>query len=320
MKYVSLIPCILFYWITAAQSADTSAAILARQQAMQNLQEFNTAKTLPTYTNRPAEADIKVVEDDSQTLSSLGKARVAEDATAYFVTTQEKKRPKTAPNQHSTEMDYAEKLLEHPVSPKNVACAEGECDSSMTEESDDVNEGITRLGTLSGTADEVTRLQVTTGSANIFKGFYQECETYPLKLRDCCTDEGFLDGIISCPAELQSLQRAKIEHRVVYLGHYKPHFYSTTRYGFCVFPSKLAGIIQIQGRSAQLGIGFGQVKTPNCRGITPEELARLDFKRLDMGELVAEFSSKKTLPKNEELETIGKVSTHRFHQKGTAHD
>lgn len=181
------------------------------------------------------------------------------------------------------------------VCPEVLPCVGGECDESETFESDDMSEGVGRLGALSGAAEEVAVNRVTSKEANIFKGEYQECESYPLGLRDCCADKGFLDGLIHCPSDMQALMRAKLEGRAFALGHYKHHVFGTKRYGYCVFPTKLSGIVQIQGRNQQLHISFGDAENPDCRGITPEELERIDFKALDLQDMVQEILDKKVL-------------------------
>jgi hypothetical protein len=52
---------------------------------------------------------------------------------------------------------------------------------------------------------------------------------------------------------------------------------------YCCFNSVLARIIQEQGRQ-QLGIGWGDPKSPNCRGFTPEEFQKIDFSKIDFSE------------------------------------
>ena len=202
----------------------------------------------------------------------------------------------------------------------SVGCEDGSCDVSSVDTSDDINEGVSRLGAVAGTAQEVAAHQVQSQQPAIFRGSMQECEKYMWGLRDCCTDDGFLEGIINCPRELQILQLAKREHRVVYVGHYKPHRFSTTRYRYCVFPTKLAGIVQIQGRFAQLGIGFGSVWHPDCRGVTPEELERINFKALDLSEMVAELVGKKNVPQDAAMDAANTTHVNAMHDKGRAHD
>jgi len=55
--------------------------------------------------------------------------------------------------------------------------------------------------------------------------------------------------------------------------------------GYCCFNSRLARIIQEQGR-AQLTSkpGFGSAENPNCEGFTPEEFQALDFSKMDLSE------------------------------------
>lgn len=55
------------------------------------------------------------------------------------------------------------------------------------------------------------------------------------------------------------------------------------RQSYCVFASPLARIINEQARP-QLGRGWGTPKDPDCSGITLEELVRLDWNQIDLGE------------------------------------
>lgn len=57
------------------------------------------------------------------------------------------------------------------------------------------------------------------------------------------------------------------------------------REAYCCFPSPLARIIQEQGK-AQLGKTFGEGKSPQCDGLTIEEIEQLDWDKMDLGEWV----------------------------------
>lgn len=206
------------------------------------------------------------------------------------------------------------------VCPEVLPCVGGECDESEAFESDDMSEGVGRLGALSGVAEEVAVNKVTSKEANIFKGEYQECESYPWGMRDCCADKGFLDGLIHCPSDMQALMRAKIEGRAFALGHYKHHVFGTKRYGYCVFPTKLSGIVQIQGRNQQLHIPFGDAENPNCRGITPEELERIDFKALDLNDMVQELLDKKSMPAEKTIDAANANRVTSLFNQGETHD
>jgi conjugal transfer mating pair stabilization protein TraN len=63
----------------------------------------------------------------------------------------------------------------------------------------------------------------------------------------------------------------------------------------CCFNTKLGRIIQEQGRPQLKSfnqIGWGPVKTPNCRGFTPEEFQSLDFSKMDFSEYYADIEAR----------------------------
>lgn len=66
---------------------------------------------------------------------------------------------------------------------------------------------------------------------------------------------------------------------------------SERKQGYCCYNSKLARLINVQGR-AQLGKSFGSAKTPNCSGFSPTELASLDFSLIDLSEFIADIKPK----------------------------
>ena len=100
--------------------------------------------------------------------------------------------------------------------------------------------------------------------------------------------------------------KAKEEGRAAYVGTYRAKKILTCveeKESWCVFPTKLSSIIQIQGRSRQLGINFGwaggKENEANCRGITPEELERINFSFfLDLSPIQQELISRMALPAN----------------------
>ncbi|RMW99878.1 type-F conjugative transfer system mating-pair stabilization protein TraN [Legionella jordanis] len=211
-------------------------------------------------------------------------------------------------------------MPEKTVCPGKIPCADGQCDPSKNETSDDMAEGLSRLGALAGVAGDVTANQVRSGSPAIFTGSAKECKKYPLGFRDCCTDSGWGDWVKHCPQDLQVLQRAKQENRVVYLGSYKNHKLGARHYTYCIFPTKLASIIQIQGRGGQLGIPYGTAEYPNCRGLTPEELERINFSALDLSPIQQELMARMALPNNGSINNANQSHIERLKQQGRAHD
>lgn len=70
---------------------------------------------------------------------------------------------------------------------------------------------------------------------------------------------------------------------------------------YCQFESKLAQIVQAQGRNAQLGISFGSGKNPDCRGITVDELQSLQFDRMDFSNFYSDLDAGATIPSDSVL-------------------
>ena len=183
-------------------------------------------------------------------------------------------------------------LPEKVICPGKIPCADGSCDHTRNEEANDFAEGLTKLGTLAATAQEVANTQVKESEAKLFPGEVQECFSWPIGLLDCCKGSGPLSNFINCPAELKELQRAKSENRVVFLGAYRNKFYKKKKFVHCVFPTQLSAIIQIQGRGGQLKKSFGSARDPNCGGISPKELEQINFNALNLGPLEAEFKKR----------------------------
>jgi len=207
------------------------------------------------------------------------------------------------------------------VCTETLGCVDGSCDQTKNEESNDIQEGISRLGAVAGSAEEVASKQSTTSNVEIFKGERKACSEVPLNLRDCCVGEGFLEGVFRCPADLRELQKAKLENRATLVGTYNEDLGLKKIYVYCVFPTKLAGILQIQGRLGQLGIGFGEPKNPKCdSGFKASLLEKIDFKRLDLSGIVDDFKSKAKFKTLEEIESDTKNHAHDLHDKGQAHD
>lgn len=127
----------------------------------------------------------------------------------------------------------------------------------------------------------------------LFNGERRVCEKDTSQL-NCCSDKGFLRIPFGCSEEEKELvlkQRAGVCHYVkselvkklvVVTGHKK---------AFCCFNSKLARIIQEQGRS-QLGRGWGDFANPDCGALTLQEIKQIDFSKIDFSELYDELKSK----------------------------
>ncbi|HRJ52243.1 MAG TPA: conjugal transfer protein TraN [Candidatus Thiothrix moscowensis] len=129
-----------------------------------------------------------------------------------------------------------------------------------------------------------------TSNMLIFSGQNYKCKKTALGFKNCCRDSGWGIGwnLTQCSESeiiLGEKQAAGLCH---FVGTYKDKSLFPNRYNVsCCFNSKLARIIHEQGRS-YVPLDWGSARNPVCRGFTPDELARVDFGKLDFSEFFAD--------------------------------
>ncbi|MDD3765471.1 MAG: conjugal transfer protein TraN [Pseudomonadota bacterium] len=131
------------------------------------------------------------------------------------------------------------------------------------------------------------------GSFTFFAGEDLKCSKESLGYSNCCSDSGWGNdtGLAQCSEEEQRLGLARQAGRAHYVGRYrKGTLFKTTYRVYCTFGSQLSRMLQEQGR-AQLGIGWGSARHPDCRALTPDEMARLDLDAMDFREFQDEARS-----------------------------
>lgn len=173
-------------------------------------------------------------------------------------------------------------------------CLEGECFNTDYAPNDEMLASIAQL-------DVFAQMQrdLQSGINNIFKGGAQGCNRMCLGIKNCCKISGWgLDvGLAGCSSEEKQLAANREKGLCIEVGEYcaerDPIFKTClrTKTNFCCFHSKLTKAIQEQGRD-QLGMNFGEAETPNCRGLTPEELTRIDFSKLNLTEAFSDLKAK----------------------------
>ena len=140
-----------------------------------------------------------------------------------------------------------------------------------------------------------------------FSGRPMYCRRSGFGFSDCCKDSGWGHkvGLAKCSSEENALGQAKEKKLVVYVGTFcskkilKKCIQRKSSY--CVFDNKLARIIQYQGRSGQLGIGFGGASSPDCRGMSVDELQKIDFNRMDYSDFYDELNERTNMPDRNQI-------------------
>ena len=98
--------------------------------------------------------------------------------------------------------------------------------------------------------------------------------------------------MMQCNEEEQLLSMRKGSGLCAYVGSYsRGSIYKRKFEGYCCFNSKLARIVQEQGRP-QLKKTFGNPENPNCSGLSQADLEGIDFSKIDFGEFLQDVTSK----------------------------
>jgi conjugal transfer mating pair stabilization protein TraN len=190
-------------------------------------------------------------------------------------------------------------------------CLDGDCTDHSYKPSQDMGKAAVAL---SAVVDATKSFD----THFIFKGHARQCRDDALDFSNCCNASGWGQdmNLAHCDNEEKALGPQREKKLTIYVGRYCSEkvlgFCVEHKESYCVFDSKLARILQEQGRRNQLHINFGDAKHPNCRGLTPEELQRLDLSHVDFGqELIDEFSQKIKKPNLNEIQDTIKEHVQR---------
>lgn len=133
------------------------------------------------------------------------------------------------------------------------------------------------------------------GNINLFPGSGRNCTKDPLSYRNCCSTDpkGWGQNIgAHCSSDEKQLMEARSRNLCVYVGKEKTGVMkSTVKHHFCCFNNLIDKVIQT-GARAQLGMSFGSGGNPECRGLTLEEIQRINFDKVDFTEFIEDFKLK----------------------------
>lgn len=198
-------------------------------------------------------------------------------------------------------------------------CSDGSCADLNGSVNADFGHAVSQLASLAQAGKDIS---LDAQNLRAFSGRPMACRKSGFGFSDCCKDSGWghKAGIAHCNSEENVLGKAKEKNTVIYVGTYcskKVLRHCVQRKSsYCVFDSKLARIIQYQGRSGQLGVGFGGAQNPDCRGLTVDELQRLNFNAMDYSDFYSELQQNTKIPnQNQIVDFIQKNIAGQLQQK-----
>ncbi|WP_447873120.1 type-F conjugative transfer system mating-pair stabilization protein TraN [Serratia fonticola] len=184
-------------------------------------------------------------------------------------------------------------------------CLDGECERAQKGKNNDFAPVVSALAALAAAGKDVADLNGV--DVRAFTGSAKFCKKFAVGFSDCCKDSGWGQdiGIANCSTEEKALGKAKEKQLTVSVGEFCSKkvlgVCLEKKRGYCQFDSKLAQIVQQQGRNGQLRIGFGAAKSPDCRGITQTELQQIKFDNLDFSNFFEDLQNNQNIPDNNAL-------------------
>lgn len=184
---------------------------------------------------------------------------------------------------------------------KNPFCLSGDCADKSYVPNRDFAEVMARMSVLKEAGDDLKNF------GSIFKGVDRRCTRHCVSFKDCCGNGngwGVSLKLASCDADEKELAELRTKNRCIQVGTYcaekKLGVCIRKKTSFCCYGTKLAKIVQEQGRR-QLGLGFGDPKQPQCQGLTIEQLAQLDFSKIDFSDMLADIVASTRTPNPDKL-------------------
>ncbi|EBU9327262.1 type-F conjugative transfer system mating-pair stabilization protein TraN [Salmonella enterica subsp. enterica serovar Typhimurium] len=203
----------------------------------------------------------------------------------------------------------------------DVFCLDGECDKAQSGKSNDFGEAVSQLAALAAAGKDVAALNGI--DVRAFTGQAKFCKKAAAGYSNCCKDSGWGQdiGLAKCSSDEKALAKAKTNKLTVSVGEFCSKkvlgVCLEKKRSYCQFDSKLAQIVQQQGRNGQLHISFGSSKHPDCRGITVDELQQIKFDQLDLTNFYEDLMNNQKIPDSGALtEKVKEQTADQLRQAG----
>jgi hypothetical protein len=198
---------------------------------------------------------------------------------------------------------------------ENPFCLTGNCADTSYEANGELLNVMSQLSALREAQNDLRNFQT------IFKGQHRWCTRNCIDFRDCCGSGkgwGVSLRLSSCDAQEIELGTLRDKNLCIQVGTYcaERHLGVCTRKKttFCCYGTKMARLIQQNGR-VQLGTGFGSPESPSCEGLSPDQLSRIDFSKINFSEIFEDIKNQ-TVSKTES-QSLAQVSAERLQSNMT---
>lgn len=199
----------------------------------------------------------------------------------------------------------------------NPFCLTGNCADASYEANNEMMEVMSQMAVLREAQNDLRAYQC------IFKGTHRSCTRNCVNFRDCCGSGkgwGVSIGLSSCNAKERELRTLRDRNLCVMVGTYCAERLPVVKTcirkktTFCCFGTRLSRLIQENGRR-QIRRSWGSAEYPDCNGLSPKELSRMDFSAIDFSELFDDIRNN-MVPKDQG-QSLARVSKERLQKNMT---
>lgn len=199
----------------------------------------------------------------------------------------------------TSRMGFEEKPGKDGLVCKGVPCIDGHCVDKSYETNGKMMDSLSKLYATSNMNPDKD------GNFNLFEGATSGCSKKALGYSNCCRigKVGWGKNIgAKCTKDERTLMEQRSKNLCVYVGSEKKKqagVHILTKHRYCCFGNILDKVIQVEARK-QPSIrnnfsgdnGFGTGKAPDCRGLTLEEIQKVDWNKVDFTEFIEELKVK----------------------------
>jgi conjugal transfer mating pair stabilization protein TraN len=153
-----------------------------------------------------------------------------------------------------------------------------------------VGSALSSMGVLNASTEAPTTFNVYGFQFGFANGSFSYVGFDPVSFATAIAIQLILTEITSCPKEDQKTAMRRAQGLCHHVGDYCSRKVLgacyTKKESYCCFNSKLAKAITVDGKR-QLNMSFGHPRSPDCTGLTVEQVSGLDFSQIDMSEFIA---------------------------------
>lgn len=188
---------------------------------------------------------------------------------------------------------------------KGVLCIDGHCVDKSYMTNGEMMDSLSKLYATSEMNPDKK------GKFNLFEGSSHHCNKKIAGYTNCCRADikGWGKNLgAKCSKDENILSEMRAKNLCVYVGAEsvkKAGLRVATKHRYCCFGNMLDKVIQVEGRK-QLRKSFGTGSRPNCRGLTLEEIQKIDWSKVDFGEFIEDLKIK--FAKDLKLPTAGDLT------------